>query len=112
MSSLDPLRRRCDRANRPRPGHPRAVAAAVVSSLFLHAPAALAQVRLHLDAALAAPTGGWQSERYLLGAGLGLGVEWAPARALGLTANVRWTALISREAGQSNGIPALGTGAM
>ena len=91
---------------------PRA-AVAVACALLARAPGAQAQLRVHVDAFAAAPTAGWQADRYVAGGGLAAGVEWVPVPALGVTANVGWAALAPRAPGQrQEGVPALSTGGL
>ncbi len=91
---------------------PRFASLLVAGSLLTFGARADAQLRLRADAFGALPLAGWQASRYSFGGGLGVGVEWAFAPALGLTASVGWTGLASdfngREAVQT--IPALSTG--
>ncbi|MBK8693712.1 MAG: hypothetical protein IPN17_15810 [Deltaproteobacteria bacterium] len=85
--------------------------AASVALAVLTLPAgAVAQVRLHADAYGAMPATGWQSDRYGVGGGLALGLEWAPLSALGITASIGWTGLTSRSSQSQSGIPALSAG--
>jgi len=86
-------------------------ASIAVAALALPA-TATAQVRLHADAFAAVPLAGWQADRYGLGAGLSVGLEWAPLPALGVTANLGVTGLASRSSQPPAGIPALSTGGL
>jgi len=86
------------------------VAASIALAVLSLPGLADAQVRLHADAYGAMPATGWQSDRYGVGGGLALGLEWAPLPALGVTASIGWTGLSSRSSQPQSGIPALSAG--
>lgn len=91
---------------------PRIASLFVVGALLTFGADAGAQFRLRADAFGALPLANWQASRYSVGGGLAVGVEWAFAPAIGLTASVGWTGLASDFNGSPLGqsIPALSTG--
>ncbi len=88
------------------------LAASLTLAAFALPRTAGAQVRLHVDAFGAAPLTGWQADRYGLGAGLSVGVEWAPLSALGITASLGVTGLTARSSQPPSGIPSLSSGGL